>query len=455
MLRHAQQLDWAGEGPAAQQAYLDVLRRDPTHFTALNELGRLAQDSGHLAAARSAYQQAVQHHPHNAVGHVNLGHLLYQTGEFDAARRHYEAALQATPGLAEAHQGLARVFAQLGDEPAAALHGQKGFAAQPVATRRYRGRAAPTSVLLLVSARGGNIPTAQILDSRIFATTALYTEFFPPMRPLPAHALVFNAIGDADLCATALSQAEVLLQQTAAPVINPPARVSQTGRAANAARMAAIPGVLVPQVRRVARATLTQWQRSPLESNLSFPLLLRSPGFHTGRHFLRIDRAEDLPAAAAMLPGDELLVIGYLDACGADGMARKYRVMYIDGVLYPLHLAISSHWKVHYFSSAMSGNAAYRQEERRFLEEMNAVLGTQVLQALTGIGRQLGLDYAGFDFAIGRDGTVQLFEANANMVINPPGPEPIWDYRRGPINRALEAARQMLLARAGNPASAA
>ena len=42
-----------------------------------------------------------------------------------------------------------------------------------------------------------------------------------------------------------------------------------------------------------------------------------------------------------------------------------------------------------------------------------------------------------------------LFEANAGMVIQPPGPEPIWDYRRAPIGRALDAVKALLLAKAG------
>jgi hypothetical protein len=58
------------------------------------------------------------------------------------------------------------------------------------------------------------------------------------------------------------------------------------------------------------------------------------------------------------------------------------------------------------------------------------------------------LDYAGIDFGIGMDGSVLLFEANATMTILPPPPDPIWDYRRAPIGRALDAARQMVAARA-------
>ena len=50
----------------------------------------------------------------------------------------------------------------------------------------------------------------------------------------------------------------------------------------------------------------------------------------------------------------------------------------------------------------------------------------------------------GVDFAVGADGSLLLFEANATMVINPPAPEPVWDYRRAPMARALAAARELL-----------
>ena len=70
------------------------------------------------------------------------------------------------------------------------------------------------------------------------------------------------------------------------------------------------------------------------------------------------------------------------------------------------------------------------------------------MTALGAIGKTLGIDYAGVDFGLGADGALLLFEANATMVINPPDPDPIWDYRRAPIFAALDAAKSMLLAKA-------
>jgi hypothetical protein len=434
---------WAAKGDdaAAKQAYLEVLRLDSTHFAALNELGALAKASGHRSAARTAYLQAVQSHPGNPIGHVNLANLLLEDGDVSGARPHYEAALGIDADLPEAHQGLALILTELADE-AAEPHWQRGFAHHAIVRKPYRGTGFGMPLLLLVAARGGNIPTRHWIDDRHFDITAIHADFYDSSQPVPPHALVVNAIGDADLCEAALARADEMLARSPAPVINPPRLVRATSRAENARRLAQVPGVIAARTMELPRATILT------TDVLSFPLLLRAPGFHTGRHFRHVEDRDALAQAAANLPGERLLAIEYLDARGPDGMARKYRVMFIDGALYPLHLALSADWKVHYFTAAMATNAAHRDEERRFLDDMPAVLGGRAMAALRGIGAALGLDYGGVDFALAPDGSVLLFEANATMVVNPPEPDPIWDYRRRAIGDVLRAAQQMLLRRA-------
>ena len=438
LLSFARRLAAKGDDAAAKQAYVDVLRLNSTHFDALNELGALAKASGHRSAARSVYVRAVQLHPGNPIGHVNLANLLLEDGDVSGARPHYEAALGIDADLPEAHQGLALVLTEL-DDGAAEAHWQNGFAGHAIVTKPYRGTGSGVPLLLLVAARGGNIPTQHWIDDHHFDITAIHADFYDPTQPLPPHALVVNAIGDADLCAIALARADDVLARSAAPVINPPKLVRATGRAENTRRLARVPGVIAPRTMAVPRATILA------ADGLSFPLLLRAPGFHTGRHFRYVENRVALAQGIANLPGEQVLAIEYLDARGPDGMARKYRVMFIDGALYPLHLAISADWKVHYFTAAMAINAAHRDEERRFLDDMPAVLGERAMVALAGIAATLGLDYGGVDFALAPDGSVLLFEANATMVICPPEPDPIWDYRRGAIGDALRAAKQMLL----------
>jgi hypothetical protein len=433
-LERARALVAQADDEGAKRAYLDVLRQDPTNFFALNELGTLALAGGFRSAARTAYSQAVAHHPGNKIVRVNLANVLREDNDPIGARLHYEAALAIDPELHEAHQGMAWVLTELGLD-GAEHHRERGFAGHALVTQPYRGAGAGVPILLLVSARGGNIPTRLWIDDRRFTIHALYADYADPDLELPPHRLVVNAIGDADLCGKALDRAEEILSRSAAPIINRPARVRRTGRAENAKRLADIPGVIVPRIDRVSRQDL---------GGLRYPLLLRSPGFHTGRHFIYVESLAASTGAAASLAGEELLAIQYLDARGPDGMARKYRVMFIDGRPYPLHLAVSSDWKVHYFTADMARSEAFREEERRFLLDMPGVLGPRAMQALAHVAAALDLEYAGADFALSSDGSVLLFEANATMVVFPPGPEPVWDYRRAAIDAALQAARRML-----------
>ncbi len=434
----------------SQQAFLDVLTREPTHFGALNDFGVLLTTMGFRAAARTVYSQAIAHHPDNPKPHVNLANLLLRDGELKLAREHYEIALRLAPDHALAHQGLGTLFAELGDRERAEWHRSQGFSNQPTATLPYRGTKPPVPILLLVSAAGGDIPTTSFLDNRIFLTTVVVADFFDSSLALPPHRMLFNAIGDADLCGPALEAASILVKRTAAPVINHPSAVLQTGRVANAQRLAAIPGVVTPRIVSIGRGVLDGAEASSVLSGhgFGFPLLLRTPGFHTGRNFILVESLADLPHAVARLPGDDLLVIEYLDARGRDGKARKYRVMIVDGQIYPLHLAISRQWKVHYFTADMADHPDHRSEDGAFLANMPAVLGAKALTALERIRDVLDLDYGSIDFGLSPAGDVLLFEANATMVVNPPDGDERWAYRRAAVTTILDAVRTMIRGRA-------
>ena len=441
----------------AQQAFIDILRRAPTHFSALNEFGTLLTGTGAIDAACRVYAEAIHHHPDNPMGHVNLANLLLRANKHEEARAHYEAALRADPDHAGAHQGLGAVLADNGDRDGAREHFRKGFRGHAISSLPYRGSAPPVALLQLASSGGGNIPTAPFLDDCIFLTSVIVADYLDPSVPLPPHQLIFNAIGDADLCEPALEAAIQLIARSTKPVINDPCTVMKTGRIGNARRLAALPGVVTPKTISVARDILAgpDGAAAIAGHGFTFPLLLRSPGYHTGRNFILVEREAELSAAAGTLPGSELLVIEYLDARGKDGSARKYRVMMIGGKIYPLHLAISRNWKVHYFTSDMADQPDHRAEEAAFLSDMPAVLGDKAMVALNEIRDGLGLDYAGVDFGLSADGDLLLFEANATMVIAAPDPDPRWAYRRTAITRVIDAVVAMIRERATGAGQAA
>ena len=429
----------------AQQAFVAILRKAPTHFSALNELGTLLTNMGAIEAACRVYAEAILHHPDNPLARVNLANLLLRATRYHEAREHYERALQADPDHAEAHQGLGAVLADLGDRDGAREHFRQGFRGHAVSTLPYRGDKPPIPLLQLVSSGGGNIPSALFLDDTSFLTSVVVADYYDSSTPLPPHRLIFNAIGDADLCGPALEAATRIIAGAKVPVINDPRAVMRTGRSGNAERLCGIEGVRTARTNAIAHDELAgaDGPRLLAERGFAFPLLLRSPGYHTGRNFVLVESAAGLSAAAAELPGEELLAIEYLDARGSDGSARKFRVMMIDGRLYPLHLAISQNWKVHYFTSDMADQPGHRAEEAKFLEDMPAVLGPKALRALKAIQAALGLDYAGIDFGLSVEGDLLLFEANATMVIAKPNDDARWAYRRSAIDAAVEATVAM------------
>src|SRR5271168_4028913 len=298
----ARLLERLGRTAAARTHYLALLDLDPAHIASLNNLGNLLLTT-HTAAdteqARQAFLRAVAADPNHLASRANLGNLLIKQGELSAACDHLRAALAVAPTYRPAHASLSFILGDLGDPAAASQHRQRAFADRAVVVAAYRGSEPPIIVLELVSTTGGNMRTDEYLSDRAFQRILVAAEFYTPGTVLPPHHLVLNAVGDADAAPAALAGALAVVADSHAPVLNPPAAVLGTGRCAIAQRLAGIPGV------------------------------------RTAKTVLLPDSPTDLPSVLAALPGAALLALEYLDARRPDGLSRKYRVMLVDGRLYP------------------------------------------------------------------------------------------------------------------------
>ena len=430
----------------ALQAYVALLNREPTHFGGLTNLGSLLFERGLAAQARPYVTAAAALYPRDPVTQVNLGLLHAAAGDIDAAVAAYAAALGIKPDFLHAHLGLAAIYTQLDDLLRAQEHLDRAYAEPKAWSLPYRGSAPPLQVLLLVSAFGGDMVTNLFFDDEVVQKCVLLADSVRGELSIPPYHVLFNAIGDADRCRSSLERAVAIAAASPAALINDPAAVLRTGRVETMQRLRGIDGARVPRTERIARGGLTA--DALLERGFTFPLLLRSPGHHSGDHFAVVTAPEALAEVAATLPGRELLAIEYLDARGADGDVRKFRVVAVDGRLFPVHLAIASQWKVHYFSAAMSDRPDHRAEEAAFLENMPAVVGERGVRALEAICATMGLDYAGVDFGLDGHGTILVFEANATMAVYPPEAGASWGSRRRAVDRVIAAVREMLVARA-------
>ncbi len=437
-------LEELGRLTRARGAYKGVLARDATHFGALMNLGTMLYLENRKPEARILYLHATKNYPDNANAFVNLGNVLAEDNPA-AARQAYERALALEPTHPTACFGLALLLETQGDAAGVTTYRQRAFAEPIVRTAPYRGTGTPIRLLVLLAAHGGNIVTTLLLDDRQVESTSLVADSYRDGMTLPPHDLIFNAIAEADRADDMLASAERIIAASGAPVLNPPATVRVTRRD-SVVRLNAIAGVTAPQTELLSRAEINV---DTLRAHgFSFPLLLRSPGFHMGEHFALVAQPGDLASVLATLPGHEIYAIAYLDASRPDGSVRKYRALFIDGAVYPVHLAISNTWKIHYFSADMRNNDVNRAEELAYLTDMEAYLGQQALTALTGIAALLELDYGGIDFGIGSDGNVQVFEANPVMAVYFPNEDERFAYRRSAIVRVIEAVRAMFSRRA-------
>ena len=351
----------------------------------------LAHRRGRRTAARLAHERSLGARPDSPVAHVNLANILMEDGALNSHARTICWRFASTPALpppiaaspaSTTSTAIARAKIHW------ALAGEGGCE-----RRAKRGVGPGVPVLLITSAKLGNMPISPWLDDGLFDAHIIEAESFGG-DVLPPHALMINLIGDADLCADALGRAEKIAALSHAPLLNPPALVAATGRLDNARRLGALPGVETPRMRLFSRQDLSEID------NETFPLLLRAARVSRRAALHRVERREDLAAALATLPGDEIIVMSPLDARGADGRHRKYRAMAIGKKWFPLHLAVSADWKVHYFSADMGARPEPRAEERRFLDCMPSALGARASAALAAIAETVGLDYFGVDFAL-------------------------------------------------------
>jgi tetratricopeptide (TPR) repeat protein len=380
---------------------------------------------GQTSEALALAERAASSFPGSALAHVNLGYLRVVTADYPGALDAYDRALQLDPAHPEARRGRAVARRQLGED----------VVGDSISIVPFTGDATQHAldVVILLGLGGGNVVIDELFDSTQIRAIKLMVDLHGD-APLPDCDLIFNGIGDVDAAAGALERATRLLRDARVPVLNDPAAVAHTGRAEQAARLA-LAGARTPWTRRIPAQAIAA---------LSAPVLVRAPGFHAGRYFERIDSERDRERVAAAMPPGDVFAIEWIDTSDREGLYAKYRVVFVGGVLYPAHLAISRDWKVHYFSAEMASSPSFRARERAFLDDPAVSLGAQTWALLGRIAGDTNLTYGGIDFAIGTDGELVVFECNATMAVRYPPDEEMWSYRRPAVDAIRAAMRKTL-----------
>ena len=360
----------------------------------------------------------------NALAIYNVATAYMNQAHLAEAERWYRVALALDPTLAVAHQNLASLLRERGELEAAADHLKRAYTLQAIYMEA--GDAHAPRVLVACAGGIGNVPIKHLMPERRYTQIRCFVDYASEadIAALPAHDVVFNAIGDPDVIDTDDVRLTSLLQRTRHPVLNPPARIARTRRDRLPALLAGIAGALVPAARRIALRDASLTLADALERDgPRYPAILRPLASHGGVGVILARERADVERAVvehrALANADAIYATAFHDYRSQDGHFRKYRMIFVDREPYPYHLAISDNWLVHYFSADMVDTPWKLEEERRFLADPEAELGARAYAAIRAIARRVDLDYAGIDFSLMPDGDVIVFEANATMLVHP------------------------------------
>jgi tetratricopeptide (TPR) repeat protein len=398
--------------------------KDPSIHRALADARRALGDElgaqAHLIAA-----ETLEAHARGAPGDSLTELCKVATGYFmlddhSSAERWYRLALTLDPNLAIAYQNLAAIHAGRGDTAQARACRERAYAIQRVFVEST---GTPVRRLLILCAGGGsgNVPLETLLSGDESCRIKYIVDFASEEEDaqLPPFDLVFNAIGEPDVAAPLAGRLERFAARCEKPLLNAPAAVRRTQRQRLPSLLGDLDHVVIAACMR---------QEGPADSSadladrlhrgaIALPVLVRPVASHGGQGLVRCETLSALESALRGIDGAHYLT-AFRDYRSIDGHYRKYRIVFVDRRPFAYHLAISSHWMVHYFSAEMAQHPWKVEEERRFLEESDAVLGDRARATIDAIGRRLDLDYAGVDFTLLPDGRVLVFEANATMLVH-------------------------------------
>ncbi|MCE5180400.1 MAG: RimK family alpha-L-glutamate ligase [Betaproteobacteria bacterium] len=296
-----------------------------------------------------------------------------------------------------------------------------------------------------------NTPLEFLLEESDVALTLLYVAPEMPLPlSLPDHDVLFVAIGESDHNLPLLKQIGDAIKSWPRPVLNLPDRIALLSRDGACALFGPVSGVDMPVTVRIDRQTLERIGSAelPIFSVLddgAFPIIVRPVGSHAGQGLLKIDDGAAIADYLQSMPNSEFYVARFVDYRGPDGLFRKYRVVLIDGKPFVCHMAISSHWMVHYLNAGMGEDAEKRAEEERLMAGFNEGFARRHEESLRAIYARAGLDYLGIDCSETADGKLLIFEIDSSMIVHAIDPIDIFPYKQPQMRKVFSAFREMLV----------
>jgi hypothetical protein len=322
--------------------------------------------------------------------------------------------------------------------------------------RRIHGDGSGLRVLAIFTPGGmmANTPLDFLLGGSDIRLDMLYIgQGVPLPADIPDHDVAFLAIGESSANVEVLSTLGPALAAWPKPMVNAaPEQISGLTRDGVVAMFADSARIVAPATSRLDRQHVEAIAKgaSALGAHLpgvEFPIIIRPIDSHAGQALEKIDSAQALAAYLAANDPAEFYISAFVDYSGPDGLFRKQRIAFFEGVAYVSHMAVSSHWMVHYLSAEMAERPERRAEEAAFMAEFDDSFAVRHAAAFAEMHAAFGLDYFAIDCAETRDGRLLLFEADVAMIIHAMDGEELYPYKK-PAMAKLFGAFQAMLARA-------
>jgi glutathione synthase/RimK-type ligase-like ATP-grasp enzyme len=309
-------------------------------------------------------------------------------------------------------------------------------------------------VLALAAAMdmGGNTPIEFLLEhSGIELLTLYVVDGVELPAPLPDHDVAIVIASDSEQCRDALRKIERVAPRWPRPLLNPPQRVGNLDRDKLHRLLSGIKGLDIPATEAVNRVQLSglvlpHGSAADIAPDLRFPIIIRPRGSHAGVGLAKIDDCAALGCYLLERPEQEFFLSRFVDYANADGMFRKYRIVFVDGRAYACHMAVADRWDIWYLNAGMAGSDSKRLEEANFMQTFDSAFAVRHQQALAALADRVGLDYFTVDCAENKNGELLIFEAdNTAVVHNMDSPE-VFPYK-GPQMRKIFGAFAGMLSR--------
>jgi len=145
-----------------------------------------------------------------------------------------------------------------------------------------------------------------------------------------------------------------LTARTATRTINLPGTSITFERDALGQAFPATDGLRFPKTIRVKRDAVGAGLRPEVQGSIhehlgDYPLVIRPVGTHAGVGLSKLNSPQEINSYLKGRDEKEFFLSEFIDyATASDGSFRKYRIIFVDGMVFPCHMAISNQWDVWY-----------------------------------------------------------------------------------------------------------